>query len=63
VDMFFSDKPSKIGILKMDIEGSEFEALTGMKNLIDVNKNMKLFLEFNPYVLTRHGTDLESFIH
>lgn len=62
LDTFFSDKPKKIDIVKMDIEGSEFEALKGMRNLISANKNMKLFLEFNPPVLVRHSTDLESFI-
>ena len=62
LDTFFSDKPKKIDIVKMDIEGSEFEALKGMKNIINANKNMKFFIEFNPYVLSRHNTDLDSFV-
>lgn len=62
LDTFFSDKPKKVDIIKMDIEGSEFEALKGMSELISTNKKLKLFFEFNPYVLTRHGTDLDTFI-
>ena len=62
MDEFFSDKPSKINIVKMDIEGLEFEALKGMTGLLDANKSMKFFLEFNPYTATCRGTDLDSFI-
>jgi FkbM family methyltransferase len=62
LDEFFIDKPNKIDIVKMDVEGLEFEALKGMRNLINTNKCIKFFLEFNPYTLTRHGTDLDLFL-
>jgi FkbM family methyltransferase len=62
LDNFFKDKNEKIDIIKMDIEGAEFEAVRGMRNLIRANKDLKLFLEFNPHALIRQGTDLSSFL-
>jgi FkbM family methyltransferase len=62
LDEFFIDKPNKIDIIKIDIEGSEFEALKGMRNLIDKNRNIKFFIELNPYTLTRHGTGIDLLI-
>jgi FkbM family methyltransferase len=62
LDDFFSDRPNKVDIIKMDIEGSEFEALKGMKNLINANKKVRLFLEFNPYALNRAGAGIVSLL-
>jgi hypothetical protein len=36
--------------------------LKGMRNLIDTNISMKFFLEFNPYMMTHHGIDLDLYL-
>lgn len=62
LDEFFRDKSKRIDIVKMDIEGLELEALEGMADLINTNRNMKFFMEFNPYTLNRRGVKLDSFV-
>ena len=62
LDDFFENKLKKINIVKMDIEGSEFEALKGMKNIIEQNSEIKIFLEFNPLMLNRAGVDISEFV-
>lgn len=62
LDEFFSDKSDKVDIVKLDVEGFENEALRGMERIIKTNQRMKFFIEFNPFTLTRHGTDVISFI-
>jgi FkbM family methyltransferase len=41
---FFKDTTHKVDVVKMDIEGAEFQALRGMKNLIHATKYMRLFI-------------------
>jgi len=62
LDDFFENKSKKVDVIKMDIEGSEFEALKGMKNLIDKNDEIKLFFEFNPFTLNRLKVDIPKFL-
>lgn len=62
LDDFFENKLKKINIVKIDIEGSEFEALKGMKNIIEQNSEIKIFLEFNPFTLNRAGVDIPEFV-
>jgi FkbM family methyltransferase len=62
LDDFFKDKINKIDVIKMDIEGTEFEALKGMKKLFIDNKELKMFFEFSPYALTRQGVDISLFL-
>jgi FkbM family methyltransferase len=63
LDEFFRNKSKKIDVIKMDIEGLEFEALEGMKELLSSNKKVKLFMEFNPYTLNRRGVNMGSFVN
>ena len=58
IDDFFENRNIEINIIKMDIEGAEFEALKGMKKIIDKNKHLKIFLEFSPFMLKRLNTDI-----
>jgi FkbM family methyltransferase len=62
LDDFFKDTTLKIDVIKMDIEGAEFQALRGMKNLILATKHMKLFMEFNPHALNRQAVNIPSFL-
>ncbi len=59
LDSFFKKMKvdQKIDFIKMDIEGSEFEALKGMKNLLDNNPSITLFLEFDPKQIRAFGSD------
>ncbi len=55
---------SNISFVKMDIEGAEYFALKGMKNLIEKHKPA-ILIEINPFFLDGFGikeTDLRDFI-
>lgn len=45
-----------VDFIKMDIQGFEMEALTGMTKTLDANKNIVVFMEFWPYGLEQAGT-------
>lgn len=63
IDDFFENKVNVINVIKMDIEGAEFEALKGMKKIIDKNKHLKIFLEFSPFMLKRLNADIAEMIN
>ena len=46
LDDFFADKGQTINVIKMDVEGAEMAALSGMDRTIKENKNLKMFVEF-----------------
>ncbi len=46
---------SKVDFIKMDIEGAEFEALSGMEGIIKHNDNLTLVTEFCPFLMERAG--------
>ncbi len=39
---------NRVDVIKMDIEGGEVAALSGMTNILSVNPNLQLVTEFNP---------------
>jgi FkbM family methyltransferase len=49
-----------VDVVKIDVEGSEFEVLKGMKNLLDRNDNIKIIMEFFPLLLREMGTNLND---
>ena len=53
LDNFFKNKEKEIDVIKMDIEGAEIAALKGMNNILKVNQKLKLFIEFNPFILSK----------
>ena len=57
LDDYFRRYDSKIGFVKMDIQGAEFRALRGMINILDEYENIKLLLEFWPHGLRQNGDD------
>lgn len=61
LDEFFKDKKCPINVIKMDIEGAEIAAFLGMGRLLRENKNLKLFVEFNPFRIRRSGVSPEDF--
>ena len=58
LDDYFSalDLAEKISLIKIDVEGAEFQVLNGMKTILK-NKNLKLLIEFIPEHLKKHGTN------
>ena len=59
LDEYFknSSYSKKIKFIKIDVEGAEFQALLGMKSIIQSNSKLKLFIEFNPSFLKQMGTE------
>ena len=63
LDFFFKDynlKIYKIIIIKLDVEGYEFNALIGMKNLL-LKYNVIVFFEFSRMLLNKKNFSLEKF--
>jgi FkbM family methyltransferase len=55
LDQFFRSSPVRPSLLKMDIEGAEPLALSGMDHLIASNPQMGIILEVNPHFLDGNG--------
>ncbi len=58
LDDYFStlDLVKKISLIKIDVEGAEFQVLNGMRTILK-NENLKLLIEFIPEHLKKHGTN------
>lgn len=52
---------SKIDWIKMDIQGYEYFALSGMKNTLNKFSNIKIFMEFWPYGINQSGITIHQF--
>jgi len=46
LDDFFKDKKHPINVIKMDVEGAEMAAFSGMDRIIRESENLKMFVEF-----------------
>jgi len=53
---------NKISFIKIDIEGAEFLALSGMKEILKLNKNIKIFTEAEISYLEDAGSSYDQFI-
>lgn len=60
LDDFF--KGQAIDVIKMDVEGAEMLALSGMDGIIRRSKNLKMFVEFFPLLIKEMGSSPEEFI-
>jgi FkbM family methyltransferase len=61
LDIFFKEK-NKIDFLKIDAEGFDFFVLEGAKQIIEKNRNIVIFIEFNPYLLNLNSVKPETLI-
>lgn len=55
--------PDKISFVKMDVEGSEYGVLKGMKSLLKKRDNLKLILEFDPRQIIEFGSTPKSLVN
>jgi FkbM family methyltransferase len=62
LDEFFEGMKQSISVIKMDVEGAEMLALSGMDRVIRDSKNMKMFVEFFPLLIKEMGGSPEEFI-
>jgi len=60
MDEFFGDK--KVDVIKMDAEGAEALIFSKMDRVIKNNKNLKIILEFYPYMLKKMGSSPREFL-
>lgn len=61
LDDYFGDKKHPINVVKMDVEGAEMAALSGMDRIIKENENLKMFVEFYSPGIRRSGNSPEEF--
>jgi FkbM family methyltransferase len=52
----------RVDLIKLDIEGAEWDALDGAKRLLNRNPHVKLILEFAPSVLQTAGVEPQQFL-
>lgn len=62
LDSFFKKLDKEVHFIKMDIQGAETAALSGMKGLIGKNKGLKLVTEFSPGALKAFGADPRKYL-
>jgi len=62
LDDYFKDYDGKIDFIKMDIEGSEGEALRGMLSLLKKNNHLKIITEFSPTMIRASTVQPEEYL-
>ncbi|HUS51485.1 MAG TPA: FkbM family methyltransferase [Candidatus Paceibacterota bacterium] len=62
LDDFLKNKSNRVDIAKIDVEGAEFLAIKGMKNILEKSRDIKIFLEFFPLLLKQMGSSPEELI-
>ena len=61
LDEYFEDREQSINVIKMDIEGAEMAALSGMDRILKQNQDLKIFSEFYPSAIREFGDLPEEF--
>lgn len=56
LDEFWTGDRGLVHVIKLDVEGSEMKALRGMSRLLETQRDVRLFVEFEPRWLAEAGT-------
>lgn len=62
LDDYFKNYKENINFIKIDVQGSEGGVIKGMKNLLKKNKNVKMFIEYEPRCLKLFGTCPDKYL-
>jgi FkbM family methyltransferase len=62
LDDYFAGQEVRVGVVKMDIQGSEAGALSGMRGLLSGSPGVALFCECWPHGLARAGASPQAFL-
>lgn len=62
LDDYYSNGVVKVDVIKMDIQGSEIMALNGMMNLLTINHDIVLTVEYEPWLIQQAGEDPRSLL-
>ncbi len=62
MDDFFEGREQEIDVVKMDVEGAELLALSGMDNILKKNQKIKMIVEFFPLLINKMGSDPKELI-
>lgn len=62
LDDYFAGRDCNVDYIKMDVEGGEYAALKGMKNLLNANPSIILTIEFAPYLPLWADIDIQEFL-
>jgi hypothetical protein len=62
LDEYFEVTPTRVDFLKMDIQGSEYDAFCGMQRILRENPNITILTEFWPKGLEQAGASPEAFL-
>lgn len=59
LDDYFKNNPlaKKISFIKIDVEGSEINVLKGMQNILNINKKLKILIEYSPKHIRNFGIE------
>ena len=62
LDDYFAGRDCNVDYIKIDVEGGEYAALKGMKNLLNANPSIILTIEFAPYLPLWADIDIQEFL-
>ena len=64
LDDFFASHPTrKIDIMKIDVEGSEWNALQGMMRTLEASPNITIFTEYYPRLIAASGVQPSAYLY
>jgi FkbM family methyltransferase len=62
LDDYFSDKPGRVNLLKVDVEGAEPAAFEGMRLLLSRNRDIQILCEWSPDQMATARQDPEKLV-